>query len=497
MKKVVLIIIDGLGLGKKYPGNAFDLAKTPTLDKLLNEYPHSVIQASGEYVGLPHGQMGNSEVGHLNIGAGRVVYTGLSLINQAIKTGEFDKNSVILKIINDVKSKNKTLHLIGLLSEGGVHAHEQHLFTLLELAHKNDLKKVAIHIIGDGRDVAPKSILNSLSKLEKITKKYSYTISSIGGRYYGMDRDQMFERIQKHYDAIIGKCDKNFVDISEYVNQMYSQGISDEFILPAQNKDGLFVQENDSIIFFNFRPDRARQLTHCFIGSKLFNYSPKNPIKIIDNFVSMMKYEGLNTQIAIEEMEIKNPIGAVIANAGLKQLRLAETQKYSHVTYFMDGGIDIIYDNSSRIMLDSLKVKTYDIAPEMSAEQITDKLLKKGLENDLVIMNYANPDMVGHTGVLKATIQAIEWLDIQLSRVLNWALKNNVTLFITADHGNSEIMIDSKGNPATKHTDNPVMLVVTDKNIKLKDGKLSNIAPTILKYLGIPKPNEMNEEALY
>ncbi|MCS4536728.1 2,3-bisphosphoglycerate-independent phosphoglycerate mutase [Mycoplasma sp. CSL7475-4] len=496
MKKTVLIVIDGLGLGKKYPGNAFDLAKTPVLDKFLSEYPHSVIQASGQYVGLPAGQMGNSEVGHLNIGAGRVVYTGLSLINHAIKTGDFDKNSVILKTINDVKSKNKTLHLVGLLSDGGVHAHEDHLFALIELAHKNGVKNVSIHAIGDGRDVAPKSILNSIDKLEKLTNKYSYKISSIGGRYYGMDRDKMFDRVQKHFDAITGKSEHKFSDVKEYVNDMYAQNITDEFILPAINENGTFVKEDDSVIFFNFRPDRARQLSHCFIGSKLFDYSVNNSIKI-DNFVSMMKYEGIDSQVAIEEMQVVNPIGAVIANAGLKQLRLAETQKYSHVTYFMDGGVDVVYQNSDRIMVDSLKVKTYDLAPKMSAKEITDKLIEHGAENDLVIMNYANPDMVGHTGVLDATIQAIEWLDLQLGRVLEWAIKNNITLFITADHGNSEVMIDAKGGPATKHTDNPVMLVTTDKTLTLKDGILGNIAPTILKYMGIEKPIEMTEEALY
>ncbi|TQC51595.1 2,3-bisphosphoglycerate-independent phosphoglycerate mutase [Mycoplasmopsis mucosicanis] len=495
MKKTVLIVIDGLGLGKKYAGNAFDIAKTPTLDKFLSDYPHSTIQASGEFVGLPAGQMGNSEVGHLNIGAGRVVYTGLSLINHSIKTGDFFKNDVFLNTIEHVNKNNTTLHLIGLLSNGGVHSHEDHLFNLIDLAALKGVKNVSVHVIGDGRDVAPQSIEESLKKLSDKVAKHNYKISSIGGRYYGMDRDKMFDRVQLHVDALLGESENKYTNINEYVSKMYAEGIFDEFIVPAQNVEGDFIKDNDSVIFFNFRPDRARQLSHCLIGSKLFDYQPKNSVKIA-NFISMMKYEGINSQVAIEEMKVVNPIGAAIASQNLKQLRLAETQKYSHVTYFMDGGIDVVYPNSDRIMVDSLKVKTYDLAPQMSAEEITNKLLERGLDYDLVIVNYANPDMVGHTGVLDAAIKAVEFLDTQLARVLDWANKNDVTLFITADHGNAEVMIDAKGGPATKHTDNPVMLISSDKSLKLKDGKLANIAPTVLKYMNLPIPSEMNEEPL-
>lgn len=495
MKKTVLIVIDGLGIGQKYEGNAFDLANTPTLDKLLNEYPNSLLQASGSHVGLPEGQMGNSEVGHLNIGAGRVVYTGLSLINHSIKTGYYRQNKIFLNAMQSVKDSNKTLHLIGLLSPGGVHSQEEHLFELIEIAHLQGLEKVSLHLIGDGRDVAPKSIMNSIEKVNSLCEKYGYKISSIGGRYYGMDRDKMFDRVQSHLDAILGKTSQEFEDIKEYVLSMYSQNITDEFIVPAKQKNGLFIEDGDSVIFFNFRPDRARQLSHCLIGSQLFEYIPKIKVKIA-NFVTMMKYEGIDSQIAIEEMKVKNPIGEVISKNNLKQLRLAETQKYSHVTYFMDGGVDVIYPNSDRIMVDSLKVATYDLAPQMSAREITDNLIKKGLNYDLVIMNYANPDMVGHTGNLTASIKAVEVLDTQLERVLQWANEHDVTLFITADHGNAEVMIDKKGGPATKHTDNPVMLVCTDKQVVLKDGKLGNVAPTILKYMGIEKPVEMTEDSL-
>lgn len=495
MKKTVLIVIDGLGLGKKYEGNAFELANTPTFDKLLSDYPNSKIQASGQYVGLPEGQMGNSEVGHLNIGAGRVVYTGLSLINHSIKTGDFKKNQIFLDAIKKVKNNKKTLHLVGLLSDGGVHSHQDHLFELIELANESGLKDVSIHVIGDGRDVAPKSLINSLEKLTDLTNRYGYTISSIGGRYYGMDRDKMFDRVQLHFDALLGESKNKFFDVIQYINDSYGQNITDEFIVPAINENGKFIANNDSVIFFNFRPDRARQLSHCLIGSSLFDYDSTNRVQLED-FISMMKYEGIESKVAIEEMKVDNPIGAVISQNNLKQLRLAETQKYSHVTYFMDGGVDVIYENSTRIMVDSLKVKTYDLAPKMSAKEITDKLIEHGLKNDLTIMNYANPDMVGHTGVLNATIEAIEFLDLQIKRVIDWANKNEVTVFITADHGNSEVMIDNKGGPATKHTDNPVMLVSTDKTLKIKDGKLANIAPTILKYMGIQIPKEMNEEPL-
>ncbi|VEU60525.1 phosphoglycerate mutase [Mycoplasmopsis bovigenitalium] len=495
MKKTVLIVIDGLGLGKKYEGNAFELAKTPTFDKLLSDYPNSKIQASGQYVGLPEGQMGNSEVGHLNIGAGRVVYTGLSLINHSIKTGDFKKNQIFLDAIKKVKNNKKTLHLVGLLSDGGVHSHQDHLFELIELANESGLKDVSIHVIGDGRDVAPKSLISSLEKLSDLTNRYGYTISSIGGRYYGMDRDKMFDRVQLHFDALLGESKNKFFDVIQYINDSYGQNVTDEFIVPAINEKGKFITNNDSVIFFNFRPDRARQLSHCLIGSSLFDYNPTNRVQLED-FISMMKYEGIESKVAIEEMKVENPIGAVISQNNLKQLRLAETQKYSHVTYFMDGGVDVIYENSTRIMVDSLKVKTYDLAPKMSAKEITDKLIEHGLKNDLTIMNYANPDMVGHTGVLNATIEAIEFLDFQIKRVIDWASENDVTVFITADHGNSEVMIDNKGGPATKHTDNPVMLVSTDKTLKLEDGKLANIAPTILKYMGIQIPKEMNEEPL-
>ncbi|WP_029513131.1 2,3-bisphosphoglycerate-independent phosphoglycerate mutase [Mycoplasmopsis primatum] len=495
MKKTILMIIDGLGLRNETQGNGFKLAKTPTFDKLFKEYPNSIIQASGEYVGLPDGQMGNSEVGHLNIGAGTVVYTGLTLINKALKDGTFEKNKVFNEVFADVKNKNSTLHLIGLLSPGGVHSLEDHLFKLIDMAYNFGIKNLSVHAIGDGRDVAPKSILNSLHKLQEQCNKYGYKIATIGGRFYGMDRDKMFDRVEKHYDAVLGHSKNTFDNVIDYVQSQYDANISDEFFIPACNNHANFIKDNDSIIFFNFRPDRARQLTHLFVHSNLYPNKAKNQVKI-SKFASMMKYEGIDTLVAFNEMEITMPIGRVLEKAGKSQLRLAETQKYAHVTYFMDGGVDVEFKNSKRIMVPSLTVESYADAPHMSAEGITNELLANCLNYDVTIMNYANPDMVGHTGNLKSTIEAVAFLDSQIKRVIDFAQKNNITVFITADHGNAEITEDTNGNPATKHTSSPVMLICSDKNVKLSNGKLANIAPTVLEYIGIPRPKEMDEPSL-
>lgn len=494
-KPVVLCVIDGLGLREEVQGNGFKQAKTPTFDDLFKNYPNSIIQASGEYVGLPKGQMGNSEVGHLNIGAGEIVYTGLSLIGKEIEDNKFKSNKYFKEVFDDVKKNNATLHLMGLLSPGGVHSLEEHLFLLIDAAHENDVKNVSVHVFGDGRDVAPKSILASMEKLEKQLAKYNYNLASISGRFYAMDRDKMFDRNEKAYQAILGKSEQKFTSGVDYINKQYKENITDEFFVPAINLNANFVKDGDSIIFFNFRPDRARQLTHLFIGSNIYDAKPSTPVKI-NKFVSMMKYEGLDTIVAYSEMEVKNPIGKVISENGLKQLRLAETQKYAHVTFFMDGGVDIVYQNMDKKMIESLKIDSYADAPHMSAEGITDYLIENGKNYDLVIMNFANPDMVGHTGNLKSTIEAVSFLDSQIKRIKDWVEEIGGVLFITADHGNAEITEDEKGNPATKHTSSPVMLITTDKSIKLKDGKLANIAPTILDYMNIKKPSSMNEESL-
>lgn len=497
-KKIILTIIDGLGIRKETQGNAYALAKHPTFDYLFSNCPHSILEASGKYVGLPEGQIGNSEVGHLNIGAGRIVYTGLSLINKQIEDKTFFKNEVLKKVMLDCKVKNTVLHLMGMLSNGGVHSHEEHLFALIEMAHELKLTKVSVHIFGDGRDVKPQSILPSIEKLESLVKKYGYTISSIAGRFYAMDRDQIFERNEQAFLCLLGKSKNKFDDLKKYVQDQYDQQIYDEFFIPAQNKNGLFVKDNDSIIFFNFRPDRARQLSHLFIGSNdLYSYQSLNKVKI-NKFVSFMNYEKIPSLVAFKEMEIINPIGKVLEQNNLKQLRLAETQKYAHVTFFMDGGKEENYKGQKRILVDSIKAASFADCPQMSAKEITDELLSNIKNFDFVIMNYANPDMVGHTGNLKATIQAIEFLDKQFKRILDYVSQNkeNVNWFITADHGNAEIVEDQNGKPVTKHTTSPVMLISYDNSIKLQNGILADVAPTILDYANIKKPKEMTGKSL-
>ncbi|QJR44370.1 2,3-bisphosphoglycerate-independent phosphoglycerate mutase [Mycoplasma miroungirhinis] len=496
-KKIILTIIDGLGMRKENQGNAFNLAKHKTFDYLFKMCPNSLIEASGKYVGLPENQIGNSEVGHLTIGAGRVVYTGLSLINNEIQQNTFKSNKTLLDIINHSKNTQTTLHIMGLLSNGGVHSLDKHLFEILDMCFENNLKNVSIHIFGDGRDVAPQSINQSLKILNKKITQYNYVISSIAGRFYAMDRDKIFSRNQLAYDAMLGQSDNLIENIDDYIQKQYSQNIFDEFFVPAFVKNSKPIKDNDSIIFFNFRPDRTRQLSHLFLGSKIYDYEPKNKVKIA-KFVSLMKYEDINTDIAFKEMKIINPLGEVLANNNIKQLRLAETQKYAHVTYFFNGGKDILFKNESRILVDSIKAESFADYPHMSAQEITDVLLKEIKNYDFIIVNYANPDMVGHTGNLKATIKAIEFLDQQFARILNYleTSDEDINWFITADHGNAEITEDINNQPATKHTTSPVMLISYDKSIALKNGTLADIAPTILDYLNIKQPKEMNAQTL-
>ena len=498
-KPIVLCVIDGLGLRKEIQGNAYLQAKTPFLDKMLLEYPNAILKASGKAVGLPEGQIGNSEVGHLNIGAGETVYTGLSLIQNAIDKGTFANNQAFLEAIKFAKKNNGTIQIAGLLSPGGVHSLDNHLFLLLKTFYEKNVKKVTVHVFGDGRDVSPRSIKPSLEKLVKCLEKYNYDLGSIGGRLYGMDRDKNFDKTEVAFNAIQGKCKKTFDNVFSYLKDQYEkQNNNDEFLDVAINssKKVNFFKEGDPFIFFNFRPDRARQLSHLIIGSNEYNFIPKN--KINNTFlVTMMKYEGIDRAVvAFGSQKIKNTIGSVISNFGLKQLRIAETQKYAHVTFFMDGGEDIIYKNSQRIMIDSIKVDNFANAPLMSATAITDKLISVLNDYDFVIMNYANPDMVGHTGNLEATKIAVSHLDKELSKLKDAVDLLGGTLFITADHGNAEITEDENGKPATKHTTSNVFLITTDKNLKLKNGSLSNVTPTILDYMKIKKPSTMVKKSL-
>ncbi len=493
--------MDGVGLNPQKKDNAVAMAKTPTLDELVKNYPNTTLNASGEFVGLPKGQMGNSEVGHLNIGAGRVVYTGLSLINNDLEKGIFYQNQGFLNAIDHAKKNNSKLHILGLCSDGGVHSSLSHILALIDLAHKNGLSPI-LHCFADGRDVAPKSLVNDLPIILNKLNSCNGKLATISGRYYAMDRDKRWERIDLAYKAIIGESNNSFDDPLKYVNDSYANGTTDEFILPAFNKayskQEIVLEDNDAIIFANFRPDRARQLSHVIFGSNYYDYkseSRKNNLY----FVTMMNYEGITPScVAYPPLSLKNTFGQVIADNNLSQLRIAETEKYAHVTFFFDGGKEINYPHEQKILINSPKVATYDLKPEMSAIEVTDKLLPQMDNTDIIIVNYANGDMVGHTGNIEATIKAVETVDTQIARIFEKAKQTNTTLFITADHGNADVMRDEKGNPVTKHTTNPVPFIVTDSSLSLlqERGALCDIAPTILRYLKINIPCEMTGKVL-
>ena len=498
-KPIVLTVIDGLGLRKEEQGNAYKQADTPVLDKLLAEYPNSVLGAAGRSVGLPEGQIGNSEVGHLNIGAGEIVYTGLSLVQKALDDDSFKDNAAFAKSIEFAKANNGTVQVVGMLSPGGVHSLEEHLFALLKALHTKGVKDVTVHAFTDGRDVSPRSVKPSLEKLMSLLNEYGYKLGSIGGRLYGMDRDQNFDKTEVAYESMQGRASLKFDDVFKYIEDQYNVADhNDEFIDVAVSSDPSvnFYKEGDSVIFFNFRPDRAQQLAHLIIGSDKYTYKPANQIKNTQLSI-MMKYEGIDkADVAFDSWEVANTIGSTVSKAGLKQLRIAETQKYGHVTFFMDGGIDVEFPGADRILVDSVKVDNFADAPLMSAEGITDKLIEALPNYDVVIMNYANPDMVGHTGNLKAAIVAVNHLDTQIGRLQEAVEKLGGTMFITADHGNAEITEDENGNPATKHTTSDVFLITTDKSLKLKDGVLANVTPTVLDYMGLEKPKSMTHESL-
>ena len=496
MKKILLCIMDGVGLTKEKKYNALYNAKTPNLDKLWKIYPHSELEASGTYVGLPRGQMGNSEVGHTNIGAGRVVYQSLELINSKIKDKSFYNNNEILKVINHVKDNNSNIHLIGLLSDGGVHSHINHLFALLDIIKNNGVKNVYIHIFTDGRDVSPTSGIKYIEALEKKLKTIGIgSIASIGGRYYGMDRDNRFDRVEKAYNAMVIGTEVREVKKVWYDSQ--KNDITDEFIVPTTTDRNGLIRDNDGIIFFNFRPDRLRELASAFTNDKYecFDRCKINNLKV----VSMMHVtDTVLCPYAFELPKIKNTLGEYISKKGFTQLRIAETEKYAHVTYFFDGGIDKVYDNEKRILISSPKVATYDREPEMSANMITASLVREITSNreDLVVLNFANGDMVGHTGDYDAAIKAVETVDECIGKILKNISLDEYTMIIIADHGNCEVMRNKDGSINTSHTTNLVPFIVLDKKVKLLDGKLGDVAPTILYLMGLDIPSEMTGNIL-
>ena len=495
MKPILLCILDGVGIIDKEYGNAVKLAKKPNLEFLWNNYPHSLLKASGEEVGLPKGQMGNSEVGHMNIGAGRIVYQPLQLINSKIKDKTFYKNENILEVLNHVKENNSKLHIFGLLSDGGIHSHIKHLFVLLDMVKENNIKNLYLHLFLDGRDTLPKVAIKYLNQLDEKLKELNIgKISTLSGRYYSMDRDNRYDRVKKAYDAIVYGKGEYYQNYQQVIESNYKRNISDEFIIPAVIDKLGIVEDNDGLLVFNFRPDRLRELFSSLTNKEFKGFEIKklNNLKLTTMFPVSNEVISKN---AFQLDKLKNTLGEYISNLNLKQLRIAETEKYAHVTYFFNGGLSKTLKNCQEILIPSPKVLTYDLKPEMSAYEITDTLLKEMDKYDLIILNFANGDMVGHTGNLKATIKGIETIDICLGRIIKKINKLNGTLVLTADHGNSEVMLkDDKA--ITSHSTNPVPFIITNKKYQLENGKLGDIAPTILKLMNLEIPKEMTGNVL-
>ena len=488
--------MDGVGIRKEDYGNAVRTAKTKVLDNLLKYYPHSLLNASGTDVGLPKGQMGNSEVGHTNIGAGRVVYQPLELISSEIRNKKLYDNENINEVLNHVKENNSKLHLLGLLSDGGVHSHIEHLFGLLDMCKEIGVTNVYIHIFTDGRDTLPTSGIEFVRKLKKKLDKLGFgTIASISGRYYAMDRDNNWNRIKKEYDVIVNGLGRVKTDVEEYIKDSYKKDITDEFIKPMLIDKSGIISNNDGLITFNFRPDRLRELFTAITNTK-FNEFPHKKFRNIKLVTMMPVSDDVKCKNAYNHQKLDNTLGEYLSSKGLKQLRKAETEKYAHVTYFFDGGVERDLKGTDRILIPSPKVATYDLMPEMSAYKITDKLLEVMDNYDFVVLNFANGDMVGHTGVFDATVKAVEVVDECVGKIYNKALEIGATLVVTADHGNSDYMIDDNKNIITSHSTSRVPFIITDTNYKLKNGKLADIAPTILDLMEIKIPKEMTGDSL-
>lgn len=505
-KPVALIILDGFALRDEDKGNAVTHAKKPNFDRFWNEYPHATLQASGEAVGLPEGQMGNSEVGHLNIGAGRIVYQSLTRVNVAIREGEFEQNETLVAAVKHAKEKGTNLHLFGLLSDGGVHSHIEHLYALLRLAKSEGLEKVYIHGFLDGRDVAPQSAETYLKELNEKIEEYGVgEIATLSGRYYSMDRDKRWERVEKSYRAMVYGEGPSYTSAEECVKDSYENGIYDEFVLPSviTKEDGspvATIQDEDAVIFYNFRPDRAIQISNTFANEdfRSFDRGKKHPKNL--HFVCLTHFsETVDGYVAFKPINLDNTLGEVLSQNNLKQLRIAETEKYPHVTFFMSGGREAEFPGETRILIDSPKVATYDLKPEMSAYEVTDALLAEieGDKQDAILLNFANPDMVGHSGMLEPTVKAIETVDECLGKIVDAILAKGGTAIITADHGNADEVITLEGNPMTAHTTNPVPVIVTKQGLELReDGILGDLAPTMLTLLDVAQPKEMTGKTL-
>ena len=502
MKPVVLCILDGCGIREESDGNAFKNANTPTLDMLFKEYPHSILQASGKSVGLPDGQMGTSEVGHMNLGSGRIALQPLQAITGSIEDKTFFKNEKILEVLNHVKENNSNLHIFGLLSDGGVHSHINHLLALLEMCKENNVNNVYIDICLDGRDTYEKSALKYLDILQKKLDELGIgKISTINGRYYAMDRDNNFDRLKLAYDAIVYGKAKQYNNYKELIEENYNNGVFDEFVIPGIINN-CPLNDNDGIITFNFRKDRIREMFTLLSNPNEYENqaNEKNlEVKHFNNLKTLTMFpvtETVTSKHAFDDLDLKNILVDYLHNNNISQLRIAETEKYPHVTFFFDGGKEIEYDDMKKILIPSPKVATYDLKPEMSVYEVTDNFLNEVSNYDVTIMNLANGDMVGHTGVYEAAKLAVEHMDKCINKIYNKVMELDGVLIIIADHGNCDMMWDENHNPVTSHTTNPVPCIITKKGITLNDGKLADIAPTMLKLLELPIPKEMTGDVL-
>ena len=502
-KKVILVIMDGWGLGKVKSSDAIQNANVPFVSSLYSKYPNSTLVTCGEDVGLPEGQMGNSEVGHLNLGAGRIVYQELQRINVAIRDGSFARNPQLLAAIRNAKNNNSTLHLLGLVSDGGVHSHLNHLKAILDTCKKEGHDKVAIHVFTDGRDTDPKSGLGFVRELQEHAGTTTGKIATVGGRYFAMDRDKRWERVKLAYEAMVLGKGETSTDALSAISNAYQHNITDEFIKPtvisSNGEAPTVIRDGDTVISFNFRTDRCREITQVLTQSNMPEFGMH---KLNIHYTTMTEYDKTyqNVEVIFETDNLNNTLGQVFEQNGKNQIRIAETEKYPHVTFFFNGGRELPFENEERIMIPSPKVATYDLQPEMSAFELTDAIVPQIEKEwaDFICLNYANADMVGHTGVFAAAIKAVETVDTCVNRLVTASLDHGYTVFLTADHGNADYMINEDGTPNTAHTLNLVPLFVIDKEWKgtVKPGKLGDIAPSILTMMGLPIPKEMTGNVL-
>jgi 2,3-bisphosphoglycerate-independent phosphoglycerate mutase len=504
-KKVILVIMDGWGLGKQKSSDAIQHARVPFVSSLYKLYPNTTLVTCGEAVGLPEGQMGNSEVGHLNLGAGRVVYQELQRINVAIREGLFARNEILLEAIHEARANGRPMHLLGLVSDGGVHSHINHLKAITDACKQEGLKEVYIHAFTDGRDTDPKSGLGFIRELqEHLNRTGAAKIATVSGRYYSMDRDKRWERVKLAYDALVNGVGGKSTDALAAVESSYAAGLTDEFIRPtvilAEDQQPLAtIKEGDSVLCFNFRTDRCREITQVLTQTDIPEQGMK---KLALHYTTMTQYDQSfkGIRVIFENDDLKNTLGEIVAGQGLKQIRIAETEKYPHVSFFFSGGREVPFEGEKRIMVPSPKVATYDLKPEMSANELTDAIIPEieSREPDFICLNFANTDMVGHTGVWEAVIRAAETVDKNVERVVKAALDNGYTVFLTADHGNADFMINEDGSPNTAHSLNLVPFFIIDKEWKgtVQPGKLGDLAPTILTMMGVEIPKEMTGDVL-